>query len=66
MSDSGGWKLLTNSRKWHWFRPNGMSLCGRWFTLSLVECEQGNDESPDNCATCRAKRLKASADRVNV
>jgi hypothetical protein len=53
-----GWGYLQNvgSNKWHYFKDDGRSLCGRFMNLSS-RLEQGNDESPDNCAACRKKRL---------
>jgi len=56
-----GWGWLINSRKWHYF-VGGRSLCGRWLAPWLKELEQGNDNSPDNCAECkrRLKRRKAT------
>lgn len=53
-----GWIWLINSRKWHYFGPNGKSLCGKFFLLGNPELEQGNDNSPDNCAICRRKLIK--------
>ena len=52
-----GWGFLFNSRKWHYFR-GGMSLCGKWGLLSSDALEQGNDNSPENCAACKRKRLR--------
>lgn len=52
-----GWGGLVNSRKWHYFKGI-KSLCGRWMCLSLVDLEQGNDDSPSNCAACRKKLKK--------
>lgn len=51
-----GWKWLANAPKWHYFRE-GRSLCGRWMTFGN-EFELGNDNSADNCPTCRKKLLK--------
>ena len=47
-----GWTWLFNARKWHYFR-DGQSLCKKWGLLGSRDLEQGNDNSPDNCATCR-------------
>lgn len=52
-----GWNWLFNSSKWHYFRE-GRSLCGKWMTLGNPEYQQGNDNSPDNCAACKRKLLK--------
>lgn len=51
-----GWAWLINATKWHYFRTDGRSLCGRWMLLSNNATERGNDNSPDNCKSCRRKR----------
>ena len=51
-----GWAFITNSPKWHYLR-NGRSLCGKWMVLRTTYFEQGNENSRDNCAACRKKRL---------
>jgi hypothetical protein len=54
-----GWTYLLNSRKWHYFTDEeNKSLCGKFMLLSLPELEQGNDESPDNCAACKRALAK--------
>ena len=51
-----GWGSLLTATKWHYFTVDGRSLCGRWFArLPAFELEQGNDDSPDNCAACRQR-----------
>lgn len=50
-----GWVGLLNTKKWHYF-INGRSLCRKWMYLGTLY-EQGNDNSPDNCAACK-KKLK--------
>lgn len=50
-----GWGFPTGSRKAHYF-VKGMSLCGKW-GFYFGSLEQGNDDSPDNCAEC-VRRLK--------
>jgi len=55
-----GWTWLINSTKWHYFR-NGKSLCGKWMTFGNPDLEQGNNNSPDNCKSCRNKLLKETA-----
>jgi hypothetical protein len=47
-----GWTWLFNSKKWHYFR-DGKSLCKKWALLGSEDLEQGNDNSPDNCITCK-------------
>lgn len=49
-----GWKWLSNSPKWHYFRE-GRSLCGKFMCFSMSDLEQGNNESPENCKACRKK-----------
>jgi hypothetical protein len=56
-----GWAWLFNARKWHYFVAE-KSLCGKWMTLGRSR-EQGNDDSPDNCAGCR-KVLKSRQERL--
>ena len=53
-SDSG-WTWLHNSRKWHYFHYDRTSLCGKFMLLGKTRLEQGNDDSPDNCAVCKRK-----------
>lgn len=53
-----GWGHIPSvSRKWHWFKPDGRSLCGRVLALRC-SYEDGNDNSPDNCAECRRRKAK--------
>jgi len=52
-----GWTWLFNARKWHYFR-NGESLCRKWMIWNSGDLELENDDSPDNCATCRKKLKK--------
>lgn len=49
-----GWALPAFSRKWHYF-VDSFSMCREWLFSGPVE--QGNDDSPDNCAVC-ARKLK--------
>jgi hypothetical protein len=59
MSDNKeGWTWLINARKWHYFKDNSRSLCGRWLKMGNPTLEQGNDKSPDNCKTC-LRRLES-------
>jgi len=55
--EKAGWAYPYGSRKAHYF-PAGSSesLCRRYsFGFDILR-DEGNDESPDNCAKC--KRLK--------
>ena len=56
-----GWTWLVNSRKWHYFTQDKLSLCGKFMLLSLGALEAGNDDSPDNCAACKKKLAKRKA-----
>ena len=51
-----GWTWLYNATKYHYF-VGGRSLCGRWMLFSAGGLEQGNDDSIDNCVSCK-KKLK--------
>ncbi len=46
-----GWQHPLASKKWHYFRE-GRSLCRKWMFLG-EHFEQGNDESEDNCTSCK-------------
>lgn len=46
-----GWGFPMNSRKAHYF-VDGVSLCRKWGFFFGRFLEQGNDNSPDNCAAC--------------
>lgn len=60
-----GWKWLSNSKFWHYFKE-GRSLCGRYAVFSMDGVEQGNNESEDNCKKCKEKILKeVSSDSSN-
>jgi hypothetical protein len=52
-----GWALPGFSRKWHYFRKDGPSLCGK-VGFYFGAREQGNDDSKDNCAECRKRKAK--------
>jgi hypothetical protein len=53
-----GWSPTTS--KWHYFGPDGRSLCGKW-GFNRMPREQGDDDSPDNCAECRRRLIKRRA-----
>ena len=53
-----GWGAPGCSKKYHYFTADGRSLCMK-IGFYRGEREQGNDDSPDNCAECR-KRLARS------
>lgn len=54
-----GWLWLYNSTKWHYFVDN-KSICKKFalFASSGRKFEIGNDNSKDNCTTCRRIREK--------
>lgn len=47
-----GWTYIVGATHWHYIR-GGTSLCKRWILLGSPELEKGNNDSPDNCKTCR-------------
>lgn len=55
-----GWTWLGNSRKWHYF-VGDRSLCRKWGLFATPKLQQGNDDSPDNCAECRRRLKKRQA-----
>lgn len=53
-----GWTWIRNSPKWHYF-VDKLSLCRKFMLLQQPnDFEQGNNDSPDNCALCRKKLAK--------
>jgi hypothetical protein len=64
-----GWVVpFAGSRKWHYFREEGRSLCGNYALLVKTpeaNPEQGKDDSPDNCSACR-KKLKKLQEKGKV
>jgi hypothetical protein len=53
-----GWhRLPFHTRKWHCFR-NKRSLCRNFGLFGTEKLEQGNDNSSDNCAECKRKKVK--------
>lgn len=59
MGKVSGWVFISGASKWHYVGDDSKSLCGRWMYLGSTAPEQGNDDSKDNCATCRNKLLAA-------
>ena len=57
MEQKEGWARVDYSRKWHYF-VDGRSLCRSYGVFDKVSLEQGNDNSPDNCAICKRKLAK--------
>jgi len=55
MSKCEGWVHIDGARKWHYVKEDGRALCGRWHYMGRVDPEPGNNDSPDNCPTCRKK-----------
>lgn len=49
-----GWNWMYNARKWHYFRERRSLCCKWWLPYGELDClQQGKDESPDNCVTCK-------------
>lgn len=59
---AAGWGKPGASKKWHYFDNDEISICRKWWAL-LVDLDNTNDDSPDNCAEC--KRRKAKLDAAN-
>ena len=59
-----GWGFPRGSTKAHYFKENGMSLCGKW-GFYHGDTEQGNDESSDNCVACK-KALKRQNQNIKL
>lgn len=47
--------------EYHYFGPNGLSLCGRHGVGHTRELEEGRDDHSDNCPICMRKKLEMSA-----
>jgi len=59
MPEKTGWTNFGGqSSKWHYIAAEERSLCRKWAIWKTHELQQGNDDSPDNCAACK-KRLTA-------
>ena len=59
-----GWGPVVGGRKWHWYQDDGRALCGSAFFMGRqANLETGNDNSPDNCAECRHRKSKRTADQ---
>lgn len=43
--------------KFHYVGLDRRTLCGKWAFIGRGDIEDGQDEHPDNCATCRRKKL---------
>lgn len=53
-----GWTWTQGGRKWHYYR-NGRAICGGMmlFAHPGEGYELGNNDSKDNCAACKRKKL---------
>jgi hypothetical protein len=62
-----GWTWVRGSRKWHYFRE-GRAICSGF--LLFVHPPEGyeldNDDSSDNCAACKKKRMGAIVNAGNA
>ena len=54
-----GWAFPGTSKKAHYF-VDATSLCRKW-GFYFGPLEQGNDNSPDNCAACMKALAKRKA-----
>lgn len=57
-SNAEGWTWIIGAPKWHYILADGRSICGRFWMPGKPELEQGNNDSADNCVTCRRKLEK--------
>ena len=65
-SNPPGWARPMISRKWHWFEAGKtISICGRYGYLA-DDREQGEDDSPDNCAACRKQKMAHDARNIKA
>jgi hypothetical protein len=47
---------LSSRSKFHYFLPDGVSLCGKWANaFGRITLEDTNDDHADNCAACKKK-----------
>lgn len=53
------WALPPTARKWHYFRGDGLSLCGKWMFAGYID--KGHKDSPANCVECTRRVQKLSA-----
>lgn len=64
MANKFGWgntRPYDSRSKFHFF-VDGRSLCGRWASIfNSIELEDGLDDHPDNCATCKRKVISYRA-----
>jgi len=52
-----GWIKLVNTRKYHYFKNDVVSLCGKWMYLGTAELDSSDlFGHRDNCKTCEKKR----------
>lgn len=55
-SRKAGWNYLDNATKWHYFKEDGRSLCGRWMILGNNEdALPKRKQSKTNCVMCERK-----------
>lgn len=52
-----GWHRPQNSRKWHYYNPDGRSLCGKWVLFGGIirQENQALKTSDDDCGKCRQR-----------
>lgn len=56
-----GWASPINTRKYHYFDENNMSLCHRYFIFGTVIKDDTMDDHPDNCKACSKIRARQKA-----
>lgn len=61
-----GWARLGQSRKFHYYAPDGRSLCGRYLALTEdpAAFEDTSHQHADNCAECQRRKLKQLGERL--
>lgn len=59
MATDQGWAFPGTSRKAHYFRGDGRSLCRRWGSIGMPDAmfstENVMTPSPDDCTVCRRR-----------
>ena len=61
------WGKLANSTKWHYFKDDGRSLCGKWLSLGDPPDDGAGDmKSKYNCAGCWKKRQEQISAPANT
>ena len=56
-----GWTYLMNAIKWHYFGPDGRSLCMRWFYGGPKTDYRDSPPNFDGCVACTRKLERRNA-----